>query len=56
MVKRIHKHLCKEHFLIQQVAEKLKLYLRKMLDKGIKELKITSVTLEQFDYFMEEEG
>eukprot|EP00347_Sterkiella_histriomuscorum_P015361 403357305 len=56
MVKRIHKHLCKENFLLQVVVNKLKSNLKKMLDKGIKEYQITSANLEQFDYVLQEEG
>lgn len=56
MVKRVNKHLCKEFYIYSQVVSRLKQTMQKMVKKAIKEVKITSPTQEQFEYFMNEEG
>ena len=56
IARRVNKHLCKEHFLQNVVMTRVRSVLHKMIEKATKEHKITSVTLEQLDFFINEEG
>lgn len=58
MLKRVNKHLCKELFdkSFKLVARRIKKRLRKILENGTKDFKVTCLGLEQFDHFVEEEG
>ncbi len=58
IAKRVNKHICKELFstVYQMIMLKFRLTISKMIEKAVKEQKITSVSTEQFEYFMSEEG
>ena len=58
IAKRVNKHFCKElyPFVYHLVMHRFRLTIAKMIEKAVKEQKITSVSSEQFEYFMGEEG
>lgn len=56
IARRVNKHLCKDYFLFVPVMSKVRGTMQKMIEKAIKEHKISSVTMEQVDNFMAEEG
>lgn len=56
VIRRVNKHLCKDYFIFMPVMAKVRRYIAKMVEKAVKEFKITSVSNEQIEYFMSEEG
>ena len=56
IARRANKHLCKEYFLQSTVMARVRSVMHKTIEKAIKEHKVTSVTMEQVEYFMAEEG
>jgi hypothetical protein len=58
IAKRVNKHFCKELYpsVYHLVMHRFRLTIAKMIEKAVKEQKITSVSSEQFEYFMGEEG
>lgn len=55
MTKRIQKHLCKEYYIFPIIISKLKVALFKILEKGIKDYKVNSVTMEGLEHFYQGE-
>ena len=58
VAKRVNKHFCKELYpsVYHLVMHRFRLIIAKMIEKAVKEQKVTSVSSEQFEYFMSEEG
>ena len=56
MVKRIHKHLNKEFNIYPLIITKFRSGLAKLVEKGMKEYKVSTVSLESLDYFFTGEG
>ncbi len=58
IAKRVNKHLAKECFsiLYPLLINKFRVHISKMIEKVVKEQKVTIVSNEQLEYFMSEEG
>jgi hypothetical protein len=58
IAKRVNKHMGKETYgsLYPMVMTRFRVSISKMIERAVKESKVTSVSCEQMEYFMSEEG
>lgn len=58
VAKRVNKHLAKDIYSVTYpiVIDRVKVQLSKMIEKAAKDFKVNSVTKDQLEYFMSEDG